>query len=294
MHFTDEDFKTIARQAYEEKYLHNEEEDENFEVPDFNCSAGFIADFKYHHGFTSKVFHIKRRSIPNSEIEKKFLDEMRALFKEVPPEFILNCDETGWKLFPKGILTWGEVGRDNTTRQANFNDRAQVTVLATISASKEKYPLLFIAQGRSKQVEDSQIGDVGYHWRTSTESGWVNEEAFSFYLMKLREHVGHDETLHLIMDLYPAHMKPEIKELAVSLNIKLYIIPAGATDLYQPLDRRVFGAMKAKARRLFKARNTAGNASCYYQATSMCRCCCSLGRNHVPFIKCSMENLYRR
>ena len=52
LHFTDEDFKTIARQAYEEKYLHNEEEDENFEVPDFNCSAGFIADFKYHHGLT--------------------------------------------------------------------------------------------------------------------------------------------------------------------------------------------------------------------------------------------------
>ena len=89
-----------------------------------------------------------------------------------------------------------------------------------------------------------------------TESGWVNEEAFSFYLMKLRVvNVGHDETLHLIMDLYPVHMKPEIKHLAASLNIKLYIIPACATDLYQPLDRKVFCAMKAKARRLFKARN---------------------------------------
>ena len=86
----------------------------------------------------------------------------------------------------------------------------------------------------------------------------MNEEAFSFYLMRLREYVGHDETLHLIMDLYPAHMKPEVRELAASLNIKLHIIPAGATDLYQPLDRRIFGAMKAQARRLFKDHNKAG------------------------------------
>ena len=75
MHFTDEDFKTIARQAYEEKYLHNVEKEKDIEVPDFICRAVFIADFKYNHGLTSKVFHIKRRSIPNSEIEKKFFEE---------------------------------------------------------------------------------------------------------------------------------------------------------------------------------------------------------------------------
>ena len=39
-----------------------------------------------------------------------------------------------------------------------------------------------------------------------------------------------------------------IKPLAKSLNIKLIPIPAGATDLCQSLDVRIFGLLKMKAR----------------------------------------------
>ena len=36
--------------------------------------------------------------------------------------------------------------------------------------------------------------------------------------------------------------------MAKKLNIQLFYVPAGMTDIYQPCDVRVFGALKAKAR----------------------------------------------
>lgn len=262
-HFTDADFRDIAMQAYREKYytfLNSDDPEERKKAKNFNCSDGFIADFKYHHGFSSKCFHAKRRNASNVVVEERFLKEMENLFKTVKKEYILNADETGWKLFPNGLLTWGEKGKDNVSRQSIINDKAQITVLATVSAASTKFPLLFIAQGKTDAVEASQIGDVGFHWTTHSDTGWMTEEVFIYYLKKVREFVNHNETLHLIIDLYPAHMTDEVKKLANELNFKFYIIPAGMTDHYQPLDRYIFGALKAKARRLFRLRNEAGSA----------------------------------
>jgi hypothetical protein len=42
-----------------------------------------------------------------------------------------------------------------------------------------------------------------------------------------------------------------VKDTAARLNIKLYFIPPGMTDAFQPLDRKVFGVLKAYAKRLF-------------------------------------------
>ena len=258
LYFTDDDFREIALAAWREKYLPLlDSEDENIrkEFKEFHCSAGFIADFKYHHRFSSKVFHIKRRADPNNEKEQKFMSEMKQIFETIPHSHIINADETGWKLFPKGILAWGETGVDNVTREGTINDKSQVTIIASIAADRTKLPLLFIAQGKTSQVEESQIGDVGFHWKTHTESGWVNNQAFSFYLHKLREYFDDNEPIHLLMDLYPAHMTPDIRREADELNIVFHIIPAGLTDFYQPLDRKIFGILKAKARKFFRMRH---------------------------------------
>ena len=50
--------------------------------------------------------------------------------------------------------------------------------------------------------------------------------------------------------MYTAHRTESVK----ALNINLYYIPPGCTDLLHPLDIRVFGALKAKAWALFRNR----------------------------------------
>jgi hypothetical protein len=54
--------------------------------------------------------------------------------------------------------------------------------------------------------------------------------------------------LVLILDKCEAHELDDIYELADALNIFLIFIPRGGTGDYQPRDRRVFGALKAKGR----------------------------------------------
>jgi hypothetical protein len=44
------------------------------------------------------------------------------------------------------------------------------------------------------------------------------------------------------------------ENLTEDLNIEIHYIPAGATDVLQPLDRLVFGVLNSQARKLFHRR----------------------------------------
>ena len=79
---------------------------------------------------------------------------------------ILKCDEMGWKLFPKSILTWSENGKAHLYIQSQTGDKDQIAVLSTVSAAKVKRRLLFIAEGKTQNVEGSQIGVVLDYWST--------------------------------------------------------------------------------------------------------------------------------
>jgi hypothetical protein len=52
----------------------------------------------------------------------------------------------------------------------------------------------------------------------------------------------------LLMNQFDAHDTPTVHDEASKLNIHLVFIPKDGTGKYQPLDRRVFGAVKSKGR----------------------------------------------
>ena len=187
------------------------------------------------------------------EDDTRWIEEIRALVKGKDPNFILNCDETCWRLFPSGVLTWGEKGEEDTSVEITGDEKESLTVLATISANGRKLPLMMVAKGLTEQVEESQLGDTAYHWKCHSESGWMTTDTFSLYLMHLREECG-DQTIYLLLDVYACHRAQVSKDLADALDIKLKFIPAGQTDRLQPCDHRVFGALKATARSLFRTR----------------------------------------
>jgi hypothetical protein len=54
------------------------------------------------------------------------------------------------------------------------------------------------------------------------------------------------------MDSYSAHRCAVVKAVAEELRIKVHFIPPGLTDLLQPLDRSVFGALKAEYRAIYR------------------------------------------
>jgi hypothetical protein len=56
------------------------------------------------------------------------------------------------------------------------------------------------------------------------------------------------------LDTYSAHRSAEVREMARLWGIDLVFIPPGCTDQLQPLDRRVFGVLKAYARQIWRTR----------------------------------------
>jgi hypothetical protein len=88
------------------------------------------------------------------------------------------------------------------------------------------------------------------------EAEWSTVETFRHYFDWLTKHyrgrIPRECRLHLILDCYSLHRSDDTKRCATRRGIQLSFILAGFTDELQPLDRAVFGAVKAMFRRIFE------------------------------------------
>jgi hypothetical protein len=218
----------------------------------FQCSDHFIHNFRRRHGFSSRRFHLRRRrrSMQRADIEEWRIS-MCELLSRVDHHRVISCDETAWRVVPTGLLTWAPVGADNVKVYIEAFDKDAITMLASITAASEKLPLFMIAKGRTSRVEVSQLGITDGHQTSHSPSGWTMTETFHQYLQWLRAQYDDTERMDLILDCFSVHRSRETHECAKRLKIQLHYIPPGWTDELQPLDRYVFGALKAICRRLF-------------------------------------------
>jgi hypothetical protein len=83
-----------------------------------------------------------------------------------------------------------------------------------------------------------------------TPTGWTNEALMTKYGERLSERY-HGQPLFLVLDVYERHRTEHLRERASELNITLCFVPAGGTSRFQPLDTRIFGELKARARHEF-------------------------------------------
>lgn len=244
--FTDQDCKQLVIDFYNRYH------------PDswYEPSNGFVYDFKRRNGFSSRRSHYKRRPVVQPGIKEDFQSVVCELLRTQKLRNVVNCDETSWKIYPSGILTWADTGSEDVQIDIGGDEKECLTVLASVTASGEKLPLYFLAKGKTMKVEDTQIGDVGEHWRNHSLNGWQNEDTFISYLERLSQFYG-GEHIDLLLDLHTSHHTKAVKDRAAELNIALHFIPAGCTDEMQPCDRRIFGALKGTARSYFRlqARN---------------------------------------
>ena len=225
-------------------------------IKNFNCSAGFINDFKKRHGISSRKAHFKRRPVVSEEAVIEWKQKIRNLLNNIDNDYILNVDETNWMVYPNNLKTWAPTGNDSIQISINGNDKENFTCLATVSASGKKFPLQIIATGKTGRCEKGQIlqyleenqNDI---WATHSKSGWSTIETFSKYLENLRNLFG-ENPIYLVLDSYSVHRSIEIKSKADELKIELIFIPPGMTDRCQPLDLRVFGTLKSISRRLYR------------------------------------------
>ena len=240
--------------------------------PTFVASDKWCKSFRKRHGYVWRRAHYKKRPYHTEKSEAykmQFIECIGELYQELAANdqlyLLANADETSWKIAYVGELTWARKGSKEVRINTEFDPKACFTSIATVSADNTKYPICLIAKGKTdrchrqfRNFEETFTGSKIFH----TESGWMNSHAMCEYFLWLRNlydrtyqgregYEGLATTIHLILDCHTSHTKKATRDFAAQLNIKLYFVPAGYTDEMQPLDIKIFGALKAKARSAF-------------------------------------------
>jgi hypothetical protein len=232
----------------------------------FKCSDKYISGFKKRNAFSSRKCHVKRRDPVGEEqdiaVWVQAIKDLIAYHRENGTlDLVVNCDETAWRVTPSGLVTWAPTGQDGVSIRVNGNEKDSLTVLASVTAGSRQLSLFAIAKGKTTRVEQSQLGTDDALIRNHSESGWSTTATFKRYVDWLSRqyctaHPGvitPERPIELILDCYSVYRSAEIKQYAAELGIRPWFIPAGHTDELQPLDRAVFGAIKAMFRRKFEA-----------------------------------------
>jgi hypothetical protein len=140
--FTDQEFRQVAMEAFLAKY------NEADAIPPFNCSNGFISDFKERNHFSSQRAHDKRRPTSDPAIVDQWLAEIRDLLMIAPLTRIVNCDKSQWNIHSHGLRTEAIVGSDSVAVRIAGNEKDSFTALCPVTAPREKLPMMLIALGK--------------------------------------------------------------------------------------------------------------------------------------------------
>lgn len=223
----------------------------------FVCSPSFIRGFRRRYRMSLRRPNMKRRPPVSPEKIAEFKLRVEALKQHFSPDLILNMDETNFRLVNMKHLTWAVTGSKAVNCYNEEDLKAGVTVLATISMSGDKLPLMLVGKGTTQGALRKYGENVrtGKCWTSLSESGWSRENVICDYLDRLAERfpIGeNDKRCALIMDIYAAHRTDAVRDKARELKIDLEFVPPGCTDQCQPLDVAVFAVLKAYAKALWR------------------------------------------
>jgi hypothetical protein len=148
-------------------------------------------------------------------------------------------------------MTWAHKGVESVQCHIDNDDKQGVTVIAAVDATGGKLPLTVIGKGKTPRCLAGYQLPLDVHTSVS-ESGWTTNDVMCGYFGMLRRELFPEGPLVVILDTYSAHRSREVREVAQLWEIELLFIPPGCTDKLQPLDCRVFGVLKAYARKLWR------------------------------------------
>lgn len=111
-----------------------------------------------------------------SQIKHTYLTQISGMVKvhKIPPELVINWDQTGVKLIPSQKWTMEQQGSFRV-EIAGINDRHQITLTLASSMSGELFPLQLIYQGKTNHCHPQYSYPSEFDvWHTPNH--WANEE----------------------------------------------------------------------------------------------------------------------
>lgn len=249
--------QVFARTAYAQRPQDAPEEDGATHMPAFSRSwcSGFLSRWR----LSLRRAHTKRRPTIDDEKVCLFYNTIDMAFCQYTRPGVVNVDETTWRVLMNGSLTIARRGQENVECCFAAGEKEAITAICGITAAGDKLPVWIVCKGTTVACE--QRFRESPHLRpyiangrlviTHAENGWVNTTVACEYVNWLYRRKG--EECFLLWDVFSAHRQEEVKDLARDLGIGMGFIPAGLTSRHQPLDKRIFGNLKSRARARFDA-----------------------------------------
>ena len=194
--------------------------------------------------------------------KREFLDELVTIveMEEIPPELILNWDQTGIKLVPATGWTMDEQGATRV-ELAGLNDKRQITAVFCGNILGAFLPIQVIYQGKTNRChphfEFPSQWDVTHspkHWSTEETMLQYVQQIIVPFVEQMRDFLGEEKSAVVIMDNFKGQVTPEMLKFLESHHIHMCQLPPNTTDRLQPMDVAVNKPAKAFLKQKFHTR----------------------------------------
>ena len=224
---------------------------------DFTAGRTYLKKFLKRHGLSLRVPHVRRRTAPDDEKVAEFLLDVDAVRDQFPENLIYNVDETCWRLLNGPVKTLAATGQEEVAVDAACNPKTDITVIAAVTKAGDRLPLYLLAKGKTPRCMDKYRNSpvLRRHFASGSltidysRTGWSDRGVMTRYLAWLRELAG-NRLINVMWDVHASHRHADVRDWASAHSVGLTFIPAGQTGTWQPLDRRLFGSLKARATRI--------------------------------------------
>jgi len=255
----------------------------------FNFSPRWASNYLKRHDFTRRRAHRKRRPAASPEDIRKYREKVLQVLQVADGDHVINVDESPWHSDESSLSTWVPKGSEDViiygdektsfTFIGSLNANNELLPPIFISSGKTiRSENSWFGEGRPILTWNN---DKDWDYLTDhTPSGWTNADSWARYLNFLRKYIPNDpektpeqNKIYVICDSYKPHFPSEKKKkknknkkndneeeeeenpdpVSIALsenNIELIKIPEGTTEQCQPLDCRIFGALKSHARKI--------------------------------------------
>jgi hypothetical protein len=193
------------------------------------------------------------------QLKQGFLDDVVSVVKmeEIPPELILNWDQTGIHLVPASSWTMEKRG-SRRVEITGVNDKRQITAVFCGSLTGDFLPIQVIYKGKTERCHpkfkfpsDWHVTHSPKHWSTEETMVQYIEQIIIPYVNSRREMVG-DKPALVIMDNFKGQVTTKINDLLEANDIHVCLLPPNTTDVLQPMDISVNKPAKDYLKRKFE------------------------------------------
>lgn len=206
------------------------------------------------YGFFKRMGFVPRKpttaksklSVENFAAKKKeFLDDVVTTveMEEIPPELILNWDQTGIRLVPSSSWTMEQRGVKRV-EMVGQNDKRLITAVFCGSIQGDFLPVQVIYKGKTVRCHPHFEFPPGWHithspnhWSTETTVLQYIEHIIEPYVRSVREMFYTVTTPGLIiMDNFKGQVTEKVSSLLEKCHLHVCKLPANTTDVLQPMD----------------------------------------------------------